>query len=48
MAIAETAIVKYFQHVNMRYKTFDSEMKQKLLTKRIESEPSNLLAPWLN
>ena len=33
MAIAETAIVKYFQHVNMRYKTFDSEMKQKLLTK---------------
>ena len=48
MAIAETAIVKYFQHVNMRYKTFDSEMKQKLLTKRFESEPSNLLAPWFN
>ena len=31
MAIAETAIVKYFQHVNMRYKTFDSEMKNYLL-----------------
>ena len=48
MAIAETAIVKYFQLVNMRYKTFDSEMKQKLLSTRFESEPSNLLAPWLN
>ena len=36
MAIAETAIVKYFQHVNMRYKTFDSEMKQNYLLRGLK------------